>query len=174
MVSQSVIRGTVKAASKEYFDINHGCVSHSALQIYRCCCEGRKELLHMTVRQQLVLVSKITGAFLFRKSGRFLHVPTTQIYCLTSAIISETHKIIITMHNTKRSSTWAPLESQGRGQHMGPPEASAGRQLARTRGPPGPGVPVACGRLLHSSVARWPWPLLNNSKQGPNKIIICS
>ena len=24
------------------------------------------------------------------------------------------------------------------------------------------------------SVARWAWPLLNNSKQGPNKTMICS
>jgi hypothetical protein len=126
----------------------------------------------MTVRQLLILFSKITGAFLFRKSGRFLHVPTTQIYCITGAM--ETHKIIIAMHNTKRSSTWAPLEAPDRGQQMGPPEASAGRQVARTCGPPGPGVPVACGRLLHSSVAGWPWPLLKNSKQGQNKIIICS
>ena len=36
------------------------------------------------------LFSKITGAFLFRIFGEFLHVPTTQIYCLTGAIISET------------------------------------------------------------------------------------
>jgi hypothetical protein len=114
MVSQSTIRGTVKAASKECFDINDGNVSHSALQIYRCFCEGRKELLHMTVRQQLNLFSKITGAFLFRKSGRFLHVPTTQIYCLTGAIISEIQTIIVTMHDTKRSSAWAPLEAPGR------------------------------------------------------------
>ena len=40
------------------------------------------------VRLQLILFSKITGAFLFRI---FLHVLTTLIYCLTGAIISETH-----------------------------------------------------------------------------------
>jgi hypothetical protein len=59
----------------------------------------------MTVRLQLILLSKITGAVLFRIFGGFLHVPTTQIYCLTGAIISETHKIIITIHNKTRSST---------------------------------------------------------------------
>jgi hypothetical protein len=42
-------------------------------------------------RLQLILFSKITGAFLFRTFGGFLHVPTTQIYCLTGAMISETH-----------------------------------------------------------------------------------
>jgi hypothetical protein len=36
------------------------------------------------------LFSKITGAFLFRTFGGFLHVPTLQIFCLTGAIISET------------------------------------------------------------------------------------
>ncbi len=46
---------------------------------------------HMTVRLQLILFSKVTGAFLFRTFGGFLHVPTTQIYCLTGAIVSETH-----------------------------------------------------------------------------------
>jgi hypothetical protein len=59
-------------------------------------CESQKELAHTTVRLQLILFSKITGVFLFRKFGGFLHVPTTQIYCLTGAIISETHIIIIT------------------------------------------------------------------------------
>jgi hypothetical protein len=54
-------------------------------------CEGRKELAHTKVRLQLILFSKVTGAFLFRISGGFFHVPTTQIYCLTGAIISETH-----------------------------------------------------------------------------------
>jgi hypothetical protein len=39
---------------------------------------------------QLILFSKITAAFLFRTFGGFLHVPTTHIYCLTDAIISET------------------------------------------------------------------------------------
>jgi hypothetical protein len=42
------------------------------------------------VRLQLILFSKITGAFLFRTFGGFLHVPATEIYCLTGAIISET------------------------------------------------------------------------------------
>jgi hypothetical protein len=51
------------------------------------------------------MILKITGAFLFRIFGGFLYVPTTQIYCFTGAIISETHIIIITMHNTTRSST---------------------------------------------------------------------
>ncbi len=50
-------------------------------------------------RLQLILFSKITGAFLFRIFSGFLHVPTTEIYCLTSAIISETHIIIIAIHN---------------------------------------------------------------------------
>ncbi len=59
----------------------------------------------MSVRLHLILFPKITGAFLFRIFGGFFHVPTTQIYCLTGAIISETHIIIITRHNTKRSST---------------------------------------------------------------------
>ncbi len=36
------------------------------------------------------LFSKITGAFLFRTFGGFLHLRTTQIYCLTGAIIGET------------------------------------------------------------------------------------
>jgi hypothetical protein len=47
----------------------------------------------MTVILQLISFSKITGAFLFRTFGGFLHVPTTrtQIYCLTGAIIRETH-----------------------------------------------------------------------------------
>jgi hypothetical protein len=45
------------------------------------------------VRLQLILFSKMkmTGAFFCRTFGVFLHVPTTQIYCLTGAIISETH-----------------------------------------------------------------------------------
>ena len=72
-------------------------------------CEGRKELAQTTVRLQLILFSKITGAFLFRTFGGFLHVPTTQIYCLTGAIISETHIIIIAINNTTRSST-VPLK----------------------------------------------------------------
>jgi hypothetical protein len=38
---------------------------------------------------QLILFS--SGAFLFRTFGGFLHVPTTQINCLTGAIIRETH-----------------------------------------------------------------------------------
>jgi hypothetical protein len=57
-------------------------------------CESRKELAHTTVRLQLILFYKITGAFWFRIFCGFLHVPTTQIYCLTGPIISETHIII--------------------------------------------------------------------------------
>jgi hypothetical protein len=72
-------------------------------------CEGRKELAHTTVRLQLILFFTITRAFLFRTFGGFLHVPTTKVYCLTGAIISETHKIIITINNTTRSST-VPLK----------------------------------------------------------------
>jgi hypothetical protein len=72
-------------------------------------CEGRKDLAHTTVRLQLILFCKITGAFLFRTFGGLLHVPTTQIYCLNGAIISETHIIIITINNTTRFST-APLK----------------------------------------------------------------
>jgi hypothetical protein len=68
-------------------------------------CEGRKELAHTTGRLQLILFPEITGEFLFRIFGGFLHVHTTQIYCLNGAIISETHIIIITIHNTTRSST---------------------------------------------------------------------
>jgi hypothetical protein len=55
--------------------------SHTRNYLY---CEGLKEPAHTTVRLQLILFSKITGAFLFR-------TPTTQIDCLTGAIISETH-----------------------------------------------------------------------------------
>ncbi len=51
--------------------------------------ESRKELAHAKV-SKLILFSKRTGAFLFWILGRFLHVPTTQIYRLTGAIISET------------------------------------------------------------------------------------
>ncbi len=68
-------------------------------------CEGRKELAQTTGRLQLILFSEITGAFLFRIFGGFLHVHTTQIYCRIGAIVSETHKIIITIYNTTRSST---------------------------------------------------------------------
>ncbi len=45
----------------------------------------------MTVRLRLTLFSIITGAFLFGTFGGFINVPTTQIYFLTGAIISETH-----------------------------------------------------------------------------------
>jgi hypothetical protein len=67
-------------------------------------CEGRKELAHTMVRLQLILFSKRTGAFLFRIFRRFLHEPTTstQNYCLTGAIISETRTTNIylnTMHD---------------------------------------------------------------------------
>jgi hypothetical protein len=73
--------------------------------------QGKLEETHMTVRRRLILFSKIPGAFLFRIFGGFLHVPSTQIYCLTGAIISETHIITTTIHNTKRSST--PSQIQG-------------------------------------------------------------
>jgi hypothetical protein len=53
-------------------------------------CESQKVLAHTTVRLQLILFSKITGAFLLQTFGGFLHVPTTQVLCLTGAIISET------------------------------------------------------------------------------------
>jgi hypothetical protein len=65
-------------------------------------CEGRKELAHTMFRLQVILFSKITGAFSFRTFGGFLRVPATQIYCLTSAIISETRITNIylnTMHD---------------------------------------------------------------------------
>jgi hypothetical protein len=65
----------------------------------------KKELAHTTVRLNLIFFSKITGAYLFWSFGGFLLVPTTQIYCLTSAIISETHIIILIINNTTRSST---------------------------------------------------------------------
>ncbi len=70
-------------------------------------CEGRQEPAHTTDRLRLILFSKITSAFLFRIFSGFLHVPvpTTQIYCLTGAIISETHIIIKTIHNKTRFST---------------------------------------------------------------------
>jgi hypothetical protein len=68
-------------------------------------CEGRKELAHTIVRLQLILFSKRTGAFLFRTFGGFLRVPTTQIYCLTGAILSETHITNKYLNNTTRSST---------------------------------------------------------------------
>ncbi len=57
------------------------------------------------VRLQLILVSKITGAFVFRIFGGFLYLPTTQIHCLIGAIISETHIIIITIHHRTPFST---------------------------------------------------------------------
>ncbi len=63
---------------------------HDQVDTERHYCEGRKELAQTMVRRQLILFSKITGAFLLRTFGRFLHVPTTQIYCLTGAIIIET------------------------------------------------------------------------------------
>jgi hypothetical protein len=53
----------------------------------------------------LILFSKITDAVLFRTFGGFLHVPTTQIYCLTGAIISETHITKIYLKYNARSST---------------------------------------------------------------------
>ncbi len=52
--------------------------------------EAGKELAHPADGLRLILFSKVTGAFLLRTFGGFLHVPTTQIYCLTGAIISET------------------------------------------------------------------------------------
>jgi hypothetical protein len=36
---------------------------------------------------------------LFLTYGGFLHIPNTKIYCLTGAIISETHIIIIINNN---------------------------------------------------------------------------
>ncbi len=60
-------------------------------QSKRWQCEGRKELAHPMVRLQLILFSKRTGAFQFRTFGGFVHVPSTQIYCLSGAIISQTH-----------------------------------------------------------------------------------
>jgi hypothetical protein len=42
---------------------------------------------------------------LFRTFGGFFHVPTTQIYCLTGAIISETHIMNIYLNTTTRYST---------------------------------------------------------------------
>jgi hypothetical protein len=42
------------------------------------------------VRLQLILFSERIGAVYFRTFGGFLRVPSTQIYCLTGAIISET------------------------------------------------------------------------------------
>ncbi len=53
--------------------------------------EASKELAHTAVRLRLILISKETGAFYFQTCVGFLPVPTTQIYCLTGAIISETH-----------------------------------------------------------------------------------
>jgi hypothetical protein len=41
-------------------------------------CEGRKELVHKKARPQMILFSKVTGAFLFRIFGGFLRVPTTK------------------------------------------------------------------------------------------------
>ncbi len=68
-------------------------------------CEGLKELTYTTIKLQLVLFSKIIGAFSFRTVGGFLNESTTHIYCLNGAIISETH-IIIKINNTPRSSTF--------------------------------------------------------------------
>ncbi len=54
---------------------------------------------------------KRTGSFLFRKSGGFLLVPTTQIYCLTGAILSETHITNIYLNNTTWSSTMLYIQA---------------------------------------------------------------
>jgi hypothetical protein len=63
------------------------------------------------VRLQLILFSQRTGTFLFRTFGGFLLVPTTQIYCLTGAIISETpyNNNTVLIINTARSSTSASI-----------------------------------------------------------------
>ncbi len=50
-----------------------------------------KNLHTRRLDNNMIAFSKITGVFLFRIFGGFLHVPTTQIYCLTGAIISEIH-----------------------------------------------------------------------------------
>jgi hypothetical protein len=53
--------------------------------------EEGKNLQTLMVRQQLISFSKRIGTFLFRTFGGFLHVPTTQIYYLIGAKISDTH-----------------------------------------------------------------------------------
>jgi hypothetical protein len=55
---------------------------------------------------------------LFRIVDGFLHVPTTQIYCLTGAIISET-LTIITIHNTFALKGWKLLLELGNTSHGG-------------------------------------------------------
>ncbi len=104
-------------------------------------CEGRKELAHTTVRLQLILFSKVAGAFSFQNIW-WISPHTYQIYCLSGTKISETHIIIIIMNNTTRSSaklylffgldaagfnlvwgTGGTNEAKGQraGQHGGPP-----------------------------------------------------
>jgi hypothetical protein len=61
------------------------------------------------VRLQLILFSKRTGAFLFRTFVGFLHVPTTQIYCLNGAIISKARIANIYLNTMTRSSTLYPF-----------------------------------------------------------------
>jgi hypothetical protein len=61
------------------------------------------------VRLQLTLFSKRTRAFLFKTFGGFLHVPTSQIYCLTGAVISETRIMKIYLNTTTRSSKLLPF-----------------------------------------------------------------
>jgi hypothetical protein len=46
-------------------------------------------------------LTKVTGAFLFRIFGGFLHVPATQICCLPGVIISETHIITTTIYTIR-------------------------------------------------------------------------
>ncbi len=87
-------------------------IIHKRLYIYVLYCESRKELAHTMVRQ-LILFSKITGALLFRTFGGFLHVPTTQIQCLTGAIISETRIITnIYLKYYVQSSVVSPKEQR--------------------------------------------------------------
>ncbi len=59
------------------------------------------------------LFPKITGAFLFRTFGGFFHLPTTQIYCLTGAIISEKRTTNTYLKYNAQSSTVPGLKFEG-------------------------------------------------------------
>jgi hypothetical protein len=72
-------------------NMNHHEAPQHRKMIKRRLCEGRKELAHTKVRLQLILFSKITGAFFSEQLVDLSTNLLTQIYCLTGAIVSETH-----------------------------------------------------------------------------------
>jgi hypothetical protein len=89
-------RSSSSCSTPHYQDLGF----HSLTGLYRVVlkimyCEGQKELAHTIVRLQLILFTKITGAFLFRTFGGFL----------IGAIISVTRKTNINLKYNARSST---------------------------------------------------------------------